>query len=60
MALVNDLLMKKWDEVKRDVIFEDDIHNMKIFVKILGELRQEETTDKKVIVEANKKKYIKL
>jgi hypothetical protein len=60
MALVNELLMKKWDEVKRDCIFEDDIHNMKIFVKILGELRQEETADKKVIVETNKKKYIKL
>jgi hypothetical protein len=60
MALVNELLMKKWDEVKRDCIFEDDIHNMNIFVKILGELRQEETADKKVIVETNKKKYIKL
>ena len=52
--------MKKWDEVKSDCIFEDDTHNMKILVKILGELRQEETADKKVIVETNKKKYIKL
>jgi len=52
LVLVQELLEKKWKEVKRDLIYEDDTHTMRLLIKILCELRSKD--------EANTKKYIKI